>query len=320
MTPTSITRPTLVPRVLTGREAFQQRLTRLLHRDATLGPILITPAFVMLTLLMAYPFVYAIYLSFTNKQIGAPATYVGLENFEKLVTMTVFHKTVVNSIVYTVIALVFKFVLGLGLAVMLNRPFVGQQLAKALLLLPWIIPTVFSTMIWWWLLDPAFSIINEVLVKKWGLLSKPIPFLIDGTTAMGSLILVNIWRGVPFFGISFLAAMQSVPDELLDAARVDGATGWTAFWKITFPMITPVVAIVALISTIGTLGDFDLPYLLTGGGPNDSTTLFSVTSYTLAMKSGYIGMGAAVSMAMFPILAILVVASLFQVRSRQEQM
>lgn len=269
---------------------------------------------------MAYPFAYAIYLSFTNKQIGSPATYVGWENYDKLLSMTVFSKTVWNSIVYTVVALVFKFIGGLGLAVMLNRPFVGQRLAKALLLLPWIIPTVFSTMIWWWLLDPAFSIFNELLVVKWKLLAKPIPFLTDGTTAMVSLIVVNVWRGVPFFGISFLAAMQSVPDELIDASKVDGASPWTAFWKITFPMIVPVVAIVALISTIGTLGDFDLPYLLTGGGPNDATTLFAVTSYTLAMKSGRVGMGAAVSMTMFPILAILVVASLIQVRRRQRDM
>lgn len=289
----------------------------LLHRDASLGYILLAPGFIILAVLMAYPFVYAAFLSFTNKRIGGPATFVGLENYFKLASTDLFWKTIWNSIYYTSVALVFKFVGGLGVAVMLNRPFVGQRLAKALLLLPWIIPTVFSTLIWWWLFDPAFSVINEVLVVKWKLLAKPIPFLTDGNTAMTSLILVNVWRGVPFFGISFLAAMQSIPDELLEAARVDGASPWRTFWSITFPLIVPVVGIVALISTIGTLGDFDLPYLLTRGGPNDATTMFAVTAYTLSLSSGLIGLGAAVSMTMFPLLAILVVVSLLQVRQRQ---
>ena len=289
----------------------------LFHRDESLGYILLAPGFIILALLMAYPFVYAVFLSFTSKRIGGPATFVGWENYTKLASTDLFWKTIWNSIYYTQVALVFKFVGGLGVAVMLNRPFVGQRLAKALLLLPWIIPTVFSTLIWWWLFDPAFSVINEVLVVKWKLLSKPIPFLTDGNTAMASLIMVNVWRGVPFFGISFLAAMQGVPDELLEAARVDGATPWRTFWSITFPLIVPVVGVVALISTIGTLGDFDLPFLLTRGGPNDATTMFAVTAYTLSLSSGLIGLGAAVSMTMFPLLAILVVVSLLQVRQRQ---
>ena len=203
----------------------------LFHRDESLGYILLAPGFIILALLMAYPFVYAVFLSFTSKRIGGPATFVGWENYTKLASTDLFWKTIWNSIYYTLVALVFKFVGGLGVAVMLNRPFVGQRLAKALLLLPWIIPTVFSTLIWWWLFDPAFSVINEVLVVKWKLLSKPIPFLTDGNTAMASLIMVNVWRGVPFFGISFLAAMQGVPDELLEAARVDGATPWRTFWS-----------------------------------------------------------------------------------------
>lgn len=299
------------------RPDLRERWSRALHKDASLGYILLTPGFLFLLFLMAYPFVYAMFLSFTSKRIGGPPTFVGLENYEKLSDMTLFYKTVWNSINYTILALILKFFGGLGLAVMLNRPFVGQRLAKALLLLPWIIPTVFSTMIWWWMFDPAFSILNELLVVKWKILATPIPFLTDGPTAMASLILVNVWRGVPFFGISFLAAMQGVPDELIDASKVDGASPWEAFWRITFPMILPVVSIVCLISTIGTLGDFDLPFLLTRGGPNDATTMFSVTAYSLSLANGLIGLGAAVSMTMFPLLAVLVVASLIQVRQRQ---
>ena len=300
-----------------ARPAARRGFGKLLHRDATLGPILLAPGFLMLAVLMAYPFVYAVFLSFTGKRIGGPANFIGFENYEKLGQTSLFYKTVWNSIYYTIVALVFKFAGGLALAAMLNRPFIGQRLAKALLLLPWIIPTVFSTLIWWWLFDPAFSIINDLLLKKWGLIAKPIPFLTDGATAMSALIAVNVWRGVPFFGISFLAAMQGVPDELLEAARVDGASKWRSFWSITFPMILPVVSVVCLISTIGTLGDFDLPYLLTKGGPNDATTMFAVTAYTLSLSSGLVGMGAAVSMTMFPLLVILVVGSLLQVRQQQ---
>jgi multiple sugar transport system permease protein len=263
--------------------------------------------------------VYAVYLSFTDKQIGAPANFTGFENYTKLLSTSLFAKTVVNSLVYTAIALVLKFFGGLALALLLNRPFVGQRVVKAMLLLPWIMPTVFSTMIWSWILHPSFSIINELLINKMGLLSEPIPFLRDEKWSMASLIFVNVWRGIPFFGITFLAAIQSVSTETIEASKIDGASNWTSFWRISFPMILPVVVIVMLISTIGTLGDFDLPFLLTHGGPNDATTLFSLTAYTLSMSSGFVGLGAAVTMTMFPLLILLVIASLISVRKQQQQ-
>lgn len=293
-------------------------IDRLLHRDSTLGYVLLGPGLLFLTVMMAYPFVYAIFLSFTDKQIGGVANFTGLDNYAKLLRTDLFARTVINSLVYTSFALVFKFCGGMALAVLLNRPFVGQRLVKALLLLPWIMPTVFSTMIWSWIFHPTFSIVNEILVNKLALLTQPIPFLRDETWAMGSLIFVNVWRGVPFFGITFLAAIQSVSTEIIEASKIDGASGWVSFWRITFPMIRPVVIIVVLISTIGTLGDFDLPFLLTRGGPNDATTLFALTAYTLSLSSGMIGLGAAVTMTMFPILVLLVIASLFSVR-RQHQ-
>ena len=297
---------------------FGAFVSRLFHKDNSLGYILLGPGFLFLAVMMAYPFFYAVYLSFTDKQIGAPASFIGLENYVKLWGTHLFSKTVVNSLVYTAFALAFKFAGGLALGAMLNRPFIGQRVVKALLLLPWIMPTVFSTMIWSWIYHPSFSIINEVLVNKLGWLSKPIPFLQNEIWAMGSLIFVNVWRGVPFFGITFLAAIQSVSSEILEASKIDGASAWGTFWRITFPMILPVVIIVMLISTIGTLGDFDLPFLLTHGGPNDSTTLFSLTAYTLSLSSGLIGLGAAVTMTMFPVLILLVVASLIRVRRQQQ--
>jgi multiple sugar transport system permease protein len=293
-------------------------ISRLLHKDSSLGYILLGPGFVFLVVMLAYPFFYAVYLSFTDKQIGAEANFIGLSNYSRLLGTTLFSKTVANSLVYTVFALILKFIGGLALAVLLNRPFVGQRLVKAMLLLPWIMPTVFSTMIWSWIFHPSFSIVNEVLVVKLGLLAQPIPFLRDETWAMASLILVNVWRGIPFFGITFLAAIQSVSTEIIEASKIDGASPWVSFWRVSFPMILPVVIIVMLISTIGTLGDFDLPYLLTRGGPNDSTTLFALTAYTLTLSSGRIGLGAAVTMTMLPVLALLVIVSLVSVRRQQQ--
>ncbi|HRW08173.1 MAG TPA: sugar ABC transporter permease [Caldilineaceae bacterium] len=293
-------------------------IARLLHRESSLGYVLLGPGFLFLMIMMAYPFLYAIYLGFTDKQIGAPATFTGLDNYIRLFRTNLFMRTVINSLVYTSFALVFKFAGGLLLAVMLNRPFIGQRLVRAMLLLPWIMPTVFSTMIWSWIFHPTFSIVNEILVVKLGLLAEPIPFLRDETWAMASLIFVNVWRGVPFFGITFLAAIQSVPTEMIEASKIDGASRWVSFWKITFPMILPVVVIVVLISTIATLGDFDLPFLLTNGGPNDATTLFALTAYTLSLSSGMIGLGAAVTTTMFPVLVLLVIGSLLSVRRQQQ--
>ena len=289
----------------------------LLHKDGTLGPVLLSPAFLFLLVMMAYPFVYAIYLSFTDKEIGSVPEFTGLENYALLLSTTLFKQTAINSLVYTSFALILKFAGGLILATVLNRPFIGQRFAKGLMLLPWILPTVFSTMIWSWILNPTFSIINVVLVEKLHLLAQPLPFLTNEMWAMASLIFINIWRGVPFFGITFLAAIQSVSTEIIEASRIDGASPWRSFWSIIFPGILPVVVIVSLISTIGTLGDFDLPYLLTNGGPNGATTLFALTAYTLSSQRGKVGLGSAVTMTMFPLLILLVIGSLLIVRRRQ---
>lgn len=293
-------------------------ISRLLHKESSLGYILLGPGLVFLLVMMAYPLAYAVYLSFTDKAIGAQANFVGLENYTRLLGTTLFSKTVFNSVIYTLFALILKFIGGLALAVFLNRPFVGQRVVKAMILLPWIMPTVFSTMIWSWIYHPSFSIVNDILVNKLGILEQPIPFLMTENWAMASLIFVNVWRGVPFFGITFLAAIQSVSVEIIEASKIDGASRWVSFWRITFPIIVPVVTIVVLISIIGTLSDFDLPYLLTRGGPNEATTLFALTAFNLTLGAGRIGLGAAVATFMFPFLALLVVFSLISIRRQQQ--
>jgi multiple sugar transport system permease protein len=283
------------------------------EREGQLGYLLVSPAFLFLLFMLAYPFVIAVLLSFSAKRLGADATFVGLDNFAKLFASDRFWLTVRNSLVYTSGALVLKFFGGLALAQLLNRQFWGRRVVTALILLPWIIPTVFSTLAWWWMLDPANSIIN-IMLKRWGLIVNNLPFLVDATWAMSCLILLNTWRGVPFFAITFLAAIQTVPEELSDAGKIDGANAWQRFWRITFPLIIPVVIVVVLISTISTLSDFELPYLLTRGGPRDATMVFGLLSYDYALSIGQLGMGAAVSLTMLPLLALLVVFSLVQVR------
>jgi multiple sugar transport system permease protein len=284
-----------------------------LDREAPLGYLLIAPALLFLLFMLGYPFIIAIVLSLSEKRLGAPIIFIGLENFARLFESERFWLTVKNSLVYTTGALLLKFAGGLALAQLLNREFLGKRIATALILLPWIIPSVFSTLAWWWMLDPANSIIN-VMLKRWGLIDDSLPFLVDATWAMGTLIVLNVWRGVPFFSITFLAGLQTVPDELLEAAKIDGANAWQRFWAISFPLILPIVLIIVLISTISTLGDFEVPYLLTKGGPRDATMIFGLLSYEYALGLGQLGLGSAISITMLPFLALLVVLSLIEVR------
>jgi multiple sugar transport system permease protein len=263
--------------------------------------------------MLGYPLVLALYLSFTNKHLGSPPKWVGFENFINLFSTSLYWETFKNSFVYTLISLFFKFVGGLLVAQMLNRDFIGKRLARAALLLPWIVPTVFSTLAWRWMFNPANSILN-LLLRQWGIINADLPWLIKGDWAMGTLIAVNVWRGVPFFAITFLAALQSVSEELIDAAKIDGANAWQRFWRVVFPLIIPVVVVVVLMSTISTLGDFELPYLLTGGGPGNSTNVFGILTFNYAVMNGVIGVGSAVAISTLPILAVLVVQSLREVR------
>jgi multiple sugar transport system permease protein len=294
--------------------ADRYRQLRLRIQDESrLGYLLVSPAFLFLLLLLAYPLVLAIYLSLTDKRFGAVPNFVGLQNYINLAQTPRFWSAVQASLVYTIAALIFKFVGGLAVALLINRAFVGRRLVRAVLLLPWIVPTVFSSLAWLWMLDPAFGIIN-VALKRWGLIQTNIPFLINPTLAMACLVAANVWRGVPFFAITFLAGLQTVPDELIDAAKIDGASSWRTLLSITLPMIMPVVVIVMLISTIGTIADFELPFILTRGGPGTATQVFGIMTYNLSIESGLYGLGTAVSMAMFPFLALLVVLSLVRLR------
>ena len=225
-------------------------------------------------------------------------------------------------------ATVFKAALGMWLAVLLNRKFRLARVTRATVLLPFIIPTVLSTLAWLWMFDATFSVFNWVLrwlwqmqigifgivlKHNWGYFHGPL-WLGDPGWAMSSVIIVNVWRGLPFFAISFLAALQTIPQELYDAADLDGATGWRKFWHVTLPMIKPVAIVVVVFSIVVTFADFQLVYVLTRGGPNNATNLLATLAYQLGMTSGNLGQGAAVSLFMLPILAMVIVFQLWYLR------
>ena len=255
--------------------ALQRRATRrLLEDERWLAAVLLLPTVVLLGLFIAYPFVEGVLLSVTDTRVGVPGNFVGFQNFEALWHDTIFRTAVWNTFVYTAVATVFKLGLGLWLALLLNRHFRGKAFARAFILLPFIIPTVLSTFAWKWMFDPTFSVINWTLFRL-GIIHARINWLGDPNLALISVIIVNVWRGVPFYAISLLAGLQTINPELQDAAAIDGARPWQRFWHVTWPLLLPVTMVVVLFSVIQTFADFQLVYVLTGGGPANATQLFA---------------------------------------------
>jgi multiple sugar transport system permease protein len=292
---------------------WRERLKLWLSRDSTQGMIMVAPAVLWLLVLLAYPFVLAIWISFTNKTVGVEGTFTGLQNFTVQWESAIFRRAFFNTLIYTAIATVFKVLLGIGLAMLLNQTFFGRRFVRAALLLPWIVPTVLSTMVWLWMFDSNLSSVNWVL-RNLGLIQRNIPWLTDPTMALTSVIIVNVWRGIPFFAITILAALQTVPRELHEAAEIDGAGAFQRFLRVTIPLITPVIAIVTIVSIIGTISDVQVVYALTGGGPNNTTHVLGTLSYRVGLNNGQLGQGAAIALHMFPFLIGLVLLEVWNMR------
>jgi multiple sugar transport system permease protein len=284
-----------------------------LEQDSFLGYAFVAPALIILMLFIAYPFVLGIRMSLSHWLVGEPPTFVGLQNFVRNADSTIFTRTVQNTFIYTAAATVLKLVFGMALALVLNNTFRGKGLVRAAFLLPWIIPTVLSTLAWLWMFDATFSVLNWCL-RSLGLVQRGINWLGDPVLAMGSIVVVNAWRGIPFFAISLLAGLQTISDELYEAAAIDGATAVQRFRYITLPMVKPVLLVVLLFSIIWTFADFQLVYVLTRGGPANSTHLFATLAYQIGVVSGSLGEGAAVSLTMFPILVVVVIVLLAYLR------
>ena len=294
-------------------QALPQRRTRVLEDERWLAMALLLPTLILLTLCIAYPFIKGILLSVSNSRVGVPGEFVGLATFQKVWNDSIFRTAVWNTCLYTVVTTIFKLALGLWLAMLLNRNFRGKAFTRAFILLPFIIPTVLSAFAWKWMFDPTFSVVNAMLYKV-GLIESPIQWLSDPNLAMLSVIIVNIWRGVPFFAISLLAGLQTISPDLNEAAAIDGAKPWQRFIHITWPLLLPVTMVVVLFSVIQTFADFQLVYVLTEGGPSNSTHLFATYAYNIGIRAGLLSEGAAISLAIFPILFLVVLFQLYYIR------
>src|SRR4030081_2599652 len=276
------------------------------------------PAAAFLILFLAYPLFLGVWMSFTDERIGRGGIFIGLENYQWLWDDSIFWLSVFNTLLYTIVASIFKFAIGLYLALLLNENLPFKAMLRAVVLIPFIVPTVLSAIAFWWLFDSQFSSISWSL-RKVGLISTNIDFLGDVWNARWSVIFANIWRGVPFVAITLLAGRQRVPPSLSEAAPIDGASRWQMFRHITYPLLTPIIAVVMTFSVLFTFTDFQLIWAITRGGPVNATHLMATLSYQRAILSGYLGEGAAISTAMIPFLLAAILISWFGLQRRKWQ-
>jgi multiple sugar transport system permease protein len=288
-----------------ARTTSPSGMTRFLESERLLATLLLAPAVLLLGVFIAYPFVMGVWLSLSSTSVGNVGEFVGLKNFIKAWNDSIFRTAFWNTTVYTFWATIFKLALGMWLAVLLNRHFRGKRLVRASMLLPFIVPTVLSTFAWRWMFDPTFSVLNWLLYNT-GFIVTKVPFLSDGTYGLWCAIVVNTWRGMPFFAITLLAGLQTISPDLHEAASLDGANGWKRFWHVTWPLLKPVTLVVVVFSIIQTFSDFQLIYVLTGGGPANSTHLLATYAYQIGVATGLLGEGAAISLFMLPVLFIVV--------------
>ena len=294
-------------------DAPSRSLADVFSRDTPLAYTFIAPAFLLLLFLVAYPFALSLWFSLSDARVGESGSFIGLDNFRRLLGSSIFLQTLQNSLVFTAAALGAKTVLGMALALLLFRIARFKRLIRGAVLLPFIVPTALSTLVWWWMFEPLYSVVNWTL-KALHVVNRDIPWLPDPYLAMFTVILVNTWRGLPFFAITILAGLVAIPREMYEAAESDGAGPITRFWYVTVPLLKPVLAVVILFSAIFTLADFNIVYVLTKGGPMNMTHLFATYSFALGLQSGQIGQGAAVSLFLFPILLAVVFTQLRLVR------
>jgi multiple sugar transport system permease protein len=283
------------------------------ERESVFSWMIVTPPVLFLMLFLGYPFFYGVYLSFFQREVARPATFVGFGNFVKLSQDPIFWLAVKNTILFTAVATVLKASLGLAMALVMNQDFKMKAFTRAMLLLPFIVPTVLSTVAWQWIFDPGMGLFNRLLMIS-GLAKTGPSWLGNPTLAMVSIIMVNTWRGLPFFGISILAGLQTIPTELHESATIDGAGTWGRFWYVTLPSLLPVIFIVTTFSIVITFFDFQLVYVLTGGGPANSTHLMATYAYSISMGAGQMGLGSAVALSMVPVLGLLLAVLTFYVR------
>ena len=294
-------------------------VTRLFDNKAFLTALCMLPTAGLLLVFLTYPLGLGLWLSLTDTTIGQPGDFIGLDNFISLSQDPVFWMSVTNTIMYTVVATVGKFLLGLWLAMLLNHHIPIKAFIRAIVLLPWIVPTVLSAIAWWWIYDPQFSIVSYVLVDVLHLRSTYIDFLGTPWNARGSLIVANIWRGIPFVAITLLAGLQTISPSLYEAALLDGASSWQKFRRITVPLLMPILSVALTLSVLFTFSDFQLVYAITRGGPFNTTHLMATLAFQRAIPGSQLGEGAAIAVSMIPFLVAATLLCFFGVGRRKWQ-
>jgi multiple sugar transport system permease protein len=293
-------------------------LHRLQNNRNLLALLFLLPAAVLLLLFLTYPLGLGIWLGFTDTKIGRGGHWIGLENYAFLWGDSVTRLALFNTLFYTAVASVIKFVLGLWLAILLNEHIPFKTFFRTVILLPYIVPTALSAIAFWWIYDSQFSIVSWALVKL-GWIHSYIDFLGDPWNARLSTIVANVWRGVPFVAITLLAGLQTIPPSLYEAAAIDGAGGWKRFRYVTLPLLTPIIAVVMTFSVLFTFTDFQLIYVLTRGGPLNATHLMATLSFQRAISGGALGEGAAIATATVPPLLAAILFSYFGLQRRAWQ-
>ncbi len=285
-----------------------------------LGAWFMMPAMAFLFLFLAYPLVLGMWMSMTDMRIGRGGNFVGFENYVYLLDDRDFLRATGFTLAYTFVSSIFKFSIGLYLAILLNNNMPFKALIRAIVLIPFIVPTVLSAVAFWWIFDTQFSIFTWLLQKA-GILEKGqlINWLGDPFLAQVSVIFANIWRGIPFIAITLLAGLQTVSPSLYEAATLDGASGWQRFRFVTYPLLTPIIAVVMTFSVLFTFTDFQLIWAMTRGGPVNATHLMATLSYQRGILGGRLGEGAAIATAMVPFLLAAIMVSWFGLQRRKWQ-
>ena len=290
------------------REQMKKKIRPLNLRERNirrLGMALMAPVIIYLLIVMVYPFCWAIFVSLTDKKVGTQGQFIGLRNYAELFKDSLFWKSAINTLIFAVGAVTLKVVFGMIMALILNEKIAFRNVNRALLMLPWTIPTLVSVLIWQWIFSDISGIMNFFLLKL-GLIESPIGFLAKRWLAMGVVILVNAWRGAPFIGISVLAGLQCIDETMYEAARIDGANAWQRFCNVTLPLVKNVTLLAAIVTTVWTLSDFEIVWMLTKGGPSNGTQLLSTLSYTYGFMNMDLGKALAIALVSFPPLAVLV--------------
>ena len=264
-----------------------------------------SPLVIYLAAVLIYPLLWGLYISFTSKTIGGPANFTGLKNYQKLLGDPEYRRSIMNTVVFTALSIAFKTFFGMLMALALNQKFKGRNLVRALLMIPWTLPNIVVVYNWRWIFNPSGGIANHIL-KSLHLIDKDLVWFGTAGLALFTVVVANVWRGTPFFGVSILAKLQTIPEDYYEAAELDGAGIMQKFRYITFPEVKDVTLLSMLMSMIWTINEFETIWLMTGGGPNGATEVMNVYSYKTAMRSMMLGRGIAVSVLAMPVLMILI--------------